>query len=72
MSGLKRVFNEVYSAGYRFLDGKKERATEFTNNNAGLHEMFDNFHNLLMERKDELVNYFSTRSPANYGNYGEV
>jgi len=69
MLGLKSIALDVYDSGYQFLDLKKERATEFSAANEELNEVFDNFHELLMTKKDELVKIFKQRQPENYGQY---
>jgi len=66
---LKNVAPDVYDAAYQFLDMKKELATEFRALNEPMWEKFDDFHELLMTKKDDLVKYFKDKQPTNYGNY---
>ncbi len=66
---FKTVALDVYQRGSEFLDLKKERATEFAAANEEMWEKFNDFHEHLMTKKDELVNHFRGRQPKNYGNY---
>ena len=72
LKGLNRKYKDVYMAGNDFLREKKDRATDFAENNADMWAKFDKFHDLATEQKDEMMDYFKTKRPSNYGNYDDV